>query len=261
MNQLQNNFLKLENIVYATGRLTKEPSFGETKEGKRYAKFTLASDKKPTRKSEEAEKPNFIPVEIYGDEIVGSAESFLKKGNSVEIIGSIRTGSYENSQGNKVFTWKVNATGVSELPEGAMVGMSAVIFTGKLHSDSKISYTNNGNSVCVTDLFIEVGRRFGDGKDFIPATLYGKLGETLGRYLVKDQVVTVRGRIDTGSYVNSKKVTVYTWRVIADDMYLVGKPLRETEEEPEEAVVVVEGDEESGFIDLPPEFDDEYYDF
>lgn len=259
MDKLLTNMKSLENLVYATGRLTKDAELGTTRGGRRFAKFTLASDKKPYRRSDKDKPtPNFIPVEIYGDEIVSGSEAFLKKGSSVELVGSIRTGSYENSQGKKFYTWKVAATGISALPEGAMCGMTAVVFTGKLHADARSTYTNRDNPVCVTDLFIEAGRRSCGGRDYIPASLYGKLGETLGRYLVKDQAVTVRGRLDTGSYVNSEKITVHTWRVIADDVYLVGNPLCGAEAMP------AEDDgmpcEEPGFVDLPPEFDDEYFD-
>lgn len=265
-----NNLMKMDNVFIATGRLTKDASIGKTKADKAFAKFVLASDKKRARKHEESQA-NFFPVEIYGDERVAICEESLTKGSSVAVVGSVRTESYKNSEGKTVHTWKVIADKCVPLPGGSMTGMNSIVFTGVLQSDCKTAYTKGTEPVCVLDLFIKCLRSKSNGADFLPTALYGKLGESLGRYLVENQPVTVRGRVDTGSYKNSEGATVFTWKVIADDIYLNGSPVEGAKEEPKlsEAPAPTEAeeeadsgiDEESGFIDLPPEIDDGYFEF
>ena len=262
-----------------TGRLTKDAVLGQTANGTAVAKFTVASDK-TRRKSAYHEEPeaNFIPVEIYGKKAESLGE-YLKKGRAYALTGKIQTDSYKDAGGNTKYAWKVVADNVEFLPGGSMSGMNSVTVVGRLTADAKTSFTKDG--MCVLNFTVASDRYSKDKEksaDFIPITLFGKLGESLGRYLVKGKSVSIIGKIDTGSYKNAEGTTVYTWKVIADDIHLNGDGDKEkanaeapaqTEEQKEAQTIAAEPEvsepassdlEDTGFIDLPPEFDEEYFD-
>lgn len=250
------------NSVTIIGRLTKDAVFGKTKAGTPVASFYVASDK--ARRTKEASEPNIIPVELYGKEGI---HEYLKKGTPVALYGArIQTDSYKNKEGNTVYTWTVIADRIDLLPEGKMTGSTNVDLIGRLTSDCGVSYTK-GNNTCVTEFSLAVDRSRGKEKraDFIRVKLFGKLGETLARYLVKGKLVNVKGRLDTGSYKRSDGTTVYTWDVVADDIFLLGDGRRNASEssappETEAKAPVNEEVEATGFMDLPDEFDEEYFD-
>lgn len=250
------NTTKMTNVVIVTGRLTKNAVTGTTRKvGTPFARFTVASDKKRTGKFEQAQSPNFYPIEVYGEDKLTAYEPFLKQGQSVAVKGSIRTDSYKGDDGKTVYTWKIIADEICALPGGKMTGMSQVFLLGELNDDAKSAYTRSHDPVCMLDMFIKCGRTYSGGSDYIPAVLYGKLGEMLGRYLVKGKSVICTGKLDTGSYKNSEGVTIYTWKVIADNIYLNGAvKIRDDKME----VYEVE-ESESGFTELPPEFDEDYF--
>jgi single-strand DNA-binding protein len=88
------------NKVIIKGRLTKDPDvrYTEGNEPKAVAKFTLAVDRK--FKKDEAD---FISCVAFGRQ--GEfAEKFLRKGTAILIEGRWQTGSYENKDGNRVYT-------------------------------------------------------------------------------------------------------------------------------------------------------------
>lgn len=264
---------KMKNVVFATGRLKADAETGVTANKKvPYAKFTLVSDKRYVKKTEtDPPAPNFYPIEVYGGK-VGEYETFLKKGHPVAIVGSIRTESYEGKDGQRKHSWKIVADEVAELPEGAMTGMSSVSFIGELQKDATVRYVpkknSNGEQAVITDMFVKVGRQNG-GNDFVPVTLFGRLGELLGRYLVAEKSVTVIGKLETGSYKNSEGTIVYTWNVVADNLSPNGSgkaaaSMTETMKEtpaPQPSIEEEAADEfsDTGFVELPAGFDDEYF--
>lgn len=88
------------NTVMLIGRLTADPEARESQNGT-VASFTLAVD----RQKGEAD---FIRCVAFGK----TAENVMKytgKGLRAAVQGSIRTGSYTNKNGDKVYTTDVNA--------------------------------------------------------------------------------------------------------------------------------------------------------
>ena len=87
------------NKVTLIGRLTKDPEIKEASTA--VAKYTLAVDRRG--KDKEAD---FIPCVAFGKgaEFAGK---FLQKGTKIAVEGSIRTGSYVNNEGRKVYTTDV----------------------------------------------------------------------------------------------------------------------------------------------------------
>lgn len=89
------------NKVVLMGRLTKDPDVRYTESQLCVARYTLAVD----RRSKEKET-DFISCVAFGKS--GEfAEKFLKKGMKIAVEGRIQTGSYNNKEGNKVYTTNV----------------------------------------------------------------------------------------------------------------------------------------------------------
>lgn len=105
------------NSVVLIGRLTKDPELRYTSGTQMaVATFTLAIDRGKD-KNGESKGADFPRVMVFGKS-AENCEKFLKKGRLVGIQGRIRTGSYENDYGNKVYTTDVIADRVEFLEWG-----------------------------------------------------------------------------------------------------------------------------------------------
>ena len=89
------------NRVDLIGRLTKNPDVRYTNDGMCIARYTLAVDRRGKDKG-----ADFISCIAFGK---GGefAEKFLQKGTKIAVVGRIQTGSYENKEGQKIFTTDV----------------------------------------------------------------------------------------------------------------------------------------------------------
>lgn len=100
------------NVVVISGNLTKDPEVKYGQNQLAIAKFTVAVNRIP-RGGEDA-GADFIRVTAFGKqaEII---ERYLRKGSKVGVEGRIETGSYENKDGQKVYTTDVIANRVEFL--------------------------------------------------------------------------------------------------------------------------------------------------
>ncbi|MBS7578382.1 MULTISPECIES: single-stranded DNA-binding protein [unclassified Enterococcus] len=93
------------NNVVLVGRLTKDPELKYTGSGIATASFTLAVNRQFKNQAGEREA-DFIRCIIWRQ----AAENFAnwaKKGALIGVTGRIQTGSYENNQGQRVYTTDV----------------------------------------------------------------------------------------------------------------------------------------------------------
>lgn len=108
------------NKVIIIGRLTKDPDLRYTQSGMAVCQFTLAVNKNLSKdKKEEMEAQNkptadFPRIVVWG-KMGENASRYLKKGSQCAIDGAIQTGSYEDNNGNRVFTTDVVAQHVEFL--------------------------------------------------------------------------------------------------------------------------------------------------
>jgi single-strand DNA-binding protein len=109
------------NLAIITGRLTKDPELRYLPgTGKAVARFGVAVDKglskekKQELKAQGKPTADFINVIVWGKQAENCA-NYIGKGRKIGIEGSIRTGSYTDSQGKKVYTTEVVATKVEFL--------------------------------------------------------------------------------------------------------------------------------------------------
>lgn len=109
------------NTVILIGRLVRDPELKYLPgNGMANCRFTLAVDKGLSKdKKEEFQaqgKPtaDFIQVVVWG-KMAENCANYLAKGSEVAVEGSIQTGSYDNAQGQKVYTTDVLARNVQFL--------------------------------------------------------------------------------------------------------------------------------------------------
>lgn len=91
------------NNVTLMGRLTRDPELKYSQAGKAYCRFSLAVQREFNR-----EEADFINCLAFGKTAETIAE-WLGKGRRIAIVGRIQTGSYQNSNGDKVSTFEVVA--------------------------------------------------------------------------------------------------------------------------------------------------------
>lgn len=91
------------NKVVLMGRLTKDPELRFTAvSGTAVSRFAVAVDRK--KKDDGAD---FINCVAFG-KTAETISQYLVKGRQILIEGNIRTGSYENDEGKKIYTTNVN---------------------------------------------------------------------------------------------------------------------------------------------------------
>jgi len=96
------------NKIILLGRLTKDPDLRRVEAGdKVYTKIIIAVDR--NYKSVDGEvKADFIPV-ILWEKKAEIVCKYLKKGNFISLSGRLKTGSYDDKDGNKKYIVEVVA--------------------------------------------------------------------------------------------------------------------------------------------------------
>jgi single-strand DNA-binding protein len=94
------------NRVVLVGRLTRDVELRYTSSGDAVGRFTIAVERNFTNASGEREA-DFISATIWRKAAENFA-NFTGRGALVAIEGSIRTGSYQNQEGQTVYTTEVN---------------------------------------------------------------------------------------------------------------------------------------------------------
>lgn len=100
--------------------------------------------------------------------------------------------------------------------------MNKVILMGRLTRDPEVRYAQNDNGTAVARFSIAVDRKFKrDGEpdaDFFNCTAFGKQAEFVEKYLRKGIKMLIAGRIQNDNYTNKDGQTVYSVRVMVDEM-------------------------------------------
>lgn len=121
------------NNVILMGRLTRDPELKYSQSGKAFCKFSLAVPREFNR-----EEADFINCLAWGKTAETIAE-YLKKGRRMAIVGRIHTGSYQNSNGDTVYTTEVVADKFE--------------FIDNQNENSKKAYSNNNDVIDDNDDF------------------------------------------------------------------------------------------------------------
>lgn len=95
--------------------------------------------------------------------------------------------------------------------------MNRVSLVGRLTAKPELRYTNT--QTAFTRFSIAVTRQFNrEEVDFINITAWRKQAEIICQYLDKGSLVSVDGRIQTGSYTDKEGNKKYSFDVIADNV-------------------------------------------
>lgn len=94
------------NNVVIEGRMTKDPELRATSDGRSVTRFSVAVDR--AYQKEGQREADFIGCVAFG-KTAEFVDKYFKKGKGVSVIGNIRTDSYTNSKGERVFTTTVVA--------------------------------------------------------------------------------------------------------------------------------------------------------
>lgn len=107
------------NVVVLVGRLTKDPEKRMTSSGVSNCRFTLAVDRTFKNQQTGQREADFINC-VAWRQTADLMCQYLSKGSLIGITGRIQTGSYDNQQGQRVYTTEVVADSVQFLePRGA----------------------------------------------------------------------------------------------------------------------------------------------
>ena len=101
------------NVFNGIGRLTEDVDLRYSKSGTAVAKFSIAINR-PFKNQNGEQEVDFVNCVAFGKRAETIAQ-YVRKGHRIGITGSIMTGSYENNQGQKVYTTNVNVTGFTFL--------------------------------------------------------------------------------------------------------------------------------------------------
>ena len=100
--------------------------------------------------------------------------------------------------------------------------MNKVIRMGRLTRDPEVRYSQGASQTAVGRFSIAVDRRFKrEGEpdaDFFNCTAFGKQAEFVERYLHKGTKIVVSGRIQNDNYTNKDGQTVYSVRVMVEEI-------------------------------------------
>ena len=83
-----------------------------------------------------------------------------------------------------------------------------------------MNYSNNGNRTAIARYTLAIDRQYKrDGEqeaDFIRCIAFGRTAEAAEKYLYKGARVAIDGRIQTGSFTNSRGQKIYTTDVVVE---------------------------------------------
>ena len=102
--------------------------------------------------------------------------------------------------------------------------MNKAVIVGRLVRDPDVRALNDGKTV--SKFTVAVDRRFKNKNgekeaDFIPVVVFGKPAEFVAEYVKKGNMVSVAGRITTGSYEKEGR-KIYTTEITADEVNSIG---------------------------------------
>lgn len=100
------------NRTVLVGRLTKDPSLSYTPSGIAVCRFTIAVNR--PFKNEGQNEADFINCIAWRKQ-AENLSNYMKKGNLIGVEGRIQTGSYENQEGQRIYTTDIVADSIQFL--------------------------------------------------------------------------------------------------------------------------------------------------
>lgn len=100
--------------------------------------------------------------------------------------------------------------------------MNCATIMGRLTADPELRVAASGKEVC--RFTVAVDRPTGDKvTDFIKVICFGKTATFVSRYFHKGSMISVHGRIQTGSYTDDKGIKRYTVEIVPGEVSFCGE--------------------------------------
>jgi single-strand DNA-binding protein len=183
-----------EHISDATlvGRLGQKPELGETNEGVKYARLSIATSERYTdRKGEIHESTEWTRVVAWGDLAQEVAERF-EKGDAVSLTGSLRVNSYEKD-GAKNRVLELHATSAASALDPS-VSMNDAVLVGQVRSvESKT--IPNGTAMTILSVGTNTKQNGKDREDYHSVTLWAKTAERGAKDIAAGDLISINGAV------------------------------------------------------------------
>lgn len=95
-------------------------------------------------------------------------------------------------------------------------------FIGRLGKDPESRSTQNGDQVSSFSIAVGWKSKDKEGAEWVNITAFGKLAEICNTYLTKGSQVFIAGRFKTEKFTNKDGIEVYSTKIIADTMQMLG---------------------------------------
>lgn len=99
--------------------------------------------------------------------------------------------------------------------------MNKTNFVGRLTKDPELKYLPNGTPKASFILAVKRNFKSAQGEpeaDFIRCTAWNKQAENVTNFMQKGSLISVSGRLQTGSYENQQGQKMYTWEIVVDEI-------------------------------------------
>lgn len=100
------------NVISLVGNLTSDPEMRMTADGKAITNLRIAVNRAFKKQGEDS--ADYFRVVCFGRKAEVCNE-WLRKGKKISVVGSVKTGSYENAEGNRVLTFDIYANDIQFL--------------------------------------------------------------------------------------------------------------------------------------------------
>lgn len=97
------------NKVMLIGRVGKDPEILRTKDGKKFADFSLATSEawKDKNTGEKREKTEWHNIVVYNEGLAGVLEKYVHKGSKIYVEGALQTRKWQDKDGKDRYTTEV----------------------------------------------------------------------------------------------------------------------------------------------------------
>lgn len=112
--------------------------------------------------------------------------------------------------------------------------MNKVVLLGRTTKDVETRYSQSATPVAVSRVGLAVKRKFAkpgeQDVDFFNLVAFGKVAESLEKYIVKGQPIVAIGHIQQRTWEDSQNVKRTTYEVVVDEWYFAGASPKTQEE-------------------------------
>lgn len=122
------------------------------------------------------------------------------------------------------------------------MAFNRIVLQGRLTNNPEIKETSNG--ITVTNFTLAIDRGFGEDKktDYIPCVAFGKLAETITKYVTKGTLILISGSLQTKSWEDKEGNKRTGFEVLANEFAFCETKSNPSTNSPSESKKAVQGE-------------------